>query len=197
MERQRKSAVWQVLVAAVAAAGAMVSVGAARPPAPAQTAAIGEVADPRREAIAAYFAEKYRADPDQTRELVEQAHDAAREVGVDPLLVYAVISVESRFNPIARSQAGAKGLMQVMARVHRDRLAEHGGEAAVFHPRVNVLVGAQILKEYVEQTGSLRAGLQRYVGSADDAEQRYARKVLAEKARLQRLAQQALAGETS
>ena len=39
---------------------------------------------------------------------------AARETSVDPALIHAVISVESGYNPSARSSAGAVGLMQLM-----------------------------------------------------------------------------------
>ena len=39
---------------------------------------------------------------------------AAREHGIDPLLLHAIAHVESRHNPQAVSPAGARGLMQVM-----------------------------------------------------------------------------------
>ena len=81
------------------------------------------------------------------------------EVGLDPLLVLAVIAVESRFNPIAESGMGAKGLMQIIPRFHLDKLRAAGGEDAVFDPESNILVGARILQEYVYRTGTLDAGL--------------------------------------
>jgi soluble lytic murein transglycosylase len=43
----------------------------------------------------------------------EIAH-AARQYGLDPFLVAAVTNTESGFDPNARSQAGARGLMQLM-----------------------------------------------------------------------------------
>jgi soluble lytic murein transglycosylase-like protein len=147
--------------------------------------------DPARAALAAYLADRYDRHPDATRVYVEEAHAAAKAFAVDPLLVLAVMAVESRFDPQARSGYGAKGLMQVVPRFHREKLAGHGGEAALANPRVNALVGTQILKESLGRSGGVRAGLQRYAGWDDD-EQRYARKVLAEKQRLQRVVAQAL-----
>jgi soluble lytic murein transglycosylase-like protein len=44
----------------------------------------------------------------------ELIHHAARQAALDPALVHAVISVESAYNPAARSPKGALGLMQVM-----------------------------------------------------------------------------------
>lgn len=148
--------------------------------------------DPRRRALAAYLSDRYRVERADTRAFVDEAHAAAAEFDLDPLLVLAVMGVESSFNPAARSGFGARGLMQVVPRFHREKLAEHGGEAALADPRVNVLVGTQILKEYLRQAGDLRAGLQRYAGSQDDEERRYSRKVINEQERLRRVVQRAL-----
>ncbi len=43
-----------------------------------------------------------------------QVDSAARRVAIDPALVHALIHVESRHNPAARSPKGALGLMQVL-----------------------------------------------------------------------------------
>jgi len=180
----------RTVTACVVAALATCSLGAARTltaAGPAIDAVEMERApDPARAALAAYLADRYGRDPDATRVYVEEAHAAAEAFAVDPLLVLAVMAVESRFDPHARSGYGAKGLMQVVPRFHREKLADHGGEAALADPRVNALVGTQILKEYLGRSGGVRAGLQRYAGWDDD-EYRYSRKVLAEKQRLQRV----------
>jgi soluble lytic murein transglycosylase-like protein len=186
---------WRTVTACVVAALAAFSLGAAQT-LTADGPAIDPVEmerapDPARAALAAYLADRYDRDPDATRVYVEEAHAAAEAFAVDPLLVLAVMAVESRFDPRARSGYGAKGLMQVVPRFHREKLAGHGGEAALANPRVNALVGTQILKESLGRSGGVRAGLQRYAGWDDD-EQRYARKVLAEKQRLQRVVAQAL-----
>jgi soluble lytic murein transglycosylase-like protein len=141
-------------------------------------------ADAGRRALVNYLARRYRVAPEPTDELVHAAFGAGRLTGLDPLLVLAVISVESRFNPIAESDYGARGLMQVVPRFHLEKLAHHGGEAAVLEPMTNILVGTQILDEYIERAGSLEAGLQLYAGAADDPARGYAQRVLAEQQRL-------------
>jgi soluble lytic murein transglycosylase-like protein len=136
-------------------------------------------------ALANYVSRRYRIAPDVTEVFVGAAHEAGREVGLDPLLILAVMAVESRFNPVAESQVGAKGLMQVVPRHHLDKLVEHGGEEAVLDPVTNIVLGARILKEYIRRTGSLEAGLQFYNGALADPSSQYAQKVFAEKERLQ------------
>jgi soluble lytic murein transglycosylase-like protein len=141
-------------------------------------------------ALANYVSRKYRIAPDATEQFVGAAYDAGRQVGLDPLLILAVMAVESRFNPVAESLMGAKGLMQVIPRHHLDKLLEHGGEEAVLDPMINIALGARILKEYVRRTGSLEAGLQFYNGALADPSSQYAQKVFAEKERLQQAVRQ-------
>jgi soluble lytic murein transglycosylase-like protein len=140
--------------------------------------------DPAQQALIRHLSRRYFIASDFTGQVVDAAHRAAEEVGLDPLLVLAVISVESRFNPIAESVMGAKGLMQIIPRFHADKLRAAGGEDAVFDPESNIQVGARILQEYVYRTGTLEAGLQFYNGALRDASASYARKVLAERSRL-------------
>lgn len=183
----------QTFVACALAAGAVLSLGAARTFS-AQgpvVAAVPPAPDPGRTALVAYLADRYQLDPERARVFVDEAHDAGEESGVDPLLVLAVMGVESSFNHAARSNFGATGLMQVVPRFHRDKLRPHGGESALLDPRVNVQVGTQILKEYLSRSRSVSAGLQRYAGWKDE-ERRYARKVIGEQERLHRVVRLAL-----
>jgi hypothetical protein len=139
-------------------------------------------------ALADELTQRYRIAAKPAAEMVRTAYRAADEVGLDPVLVLAVISIESRFNPIAQSVAGAIGLMQIIPRFHMDKLKAHGGEQAVFHPESNIRIGAKILQEYVHRTGSLEAGLQQYNGAFSDGSAKYALKVLNERSRLIKVA---------
>src|SRR5207253_2876768 len=121
---------------------------------------------------------------DATRVMIGTAFREARDNGLDPLLIVAVMAIESRFNPIAQSERGAMGLMQIIPRFHSDKLAADSGES-IFDPRVNIRLGARVLKEYIHRGGNEHAGLQLYNGSASDPSNAYAGKVLAERQRLQ------------
>jgi len=137
--------------------------------------------------LSRYLSRRYMVGLAATEQVVQAAYAAAGEVGLDPLLLLAVAAVESSFNPLAESVVGAKGLMQIIPRWHREKLERLGGDDALFDPEANILLGAHILKEYVHRTGTLEAGLQFYNGAFFDATAQYARKVLAERSRLEQV----------
>ena len=141
---------------------------------------------PAPSALVRHVARHYRIPEPAAERAIDAAYLAAGEVGVDPLLVLAVIGVESSFNPAAQSGAGAKGLMQIIPAYHGPLLDEYGGEQGVFDPLTNIAVGTRILSDYIARAGSLEAGLQSYNGAASDPMTRYARKVIAERERLRR-----------
>jgi len=140
--------------------------------------------DPKHRALAAHLSQRYRIAPDAAEEMVRAAYLAGEQVGLEPVLVLAVIAIESSFDPNAVSHAGAQGLMQVLPKYHEDKLEEHGGSGAVRDPTINILVGTRILEQYIRGAGSLESGLQRYNGALSDRSGRYARKVLAEREQL-------------
>jgi soluble lytic murein transglycosylase-like protein len=136
-------------------------------------------------AVADFFEKKYGLDRSKIEEYVSNTILIAKEVNIDPVLLLAVISVESNFNPNTKSQAGAEGLMQVMTSVHREKYALYGGTQQAVKPEVNIRVGAYILKYLIATAGSLRNGLKFYVGAANaEDDGGYADKVMAERNRL-------------
>ena len=134
------------------------------------------------DALVGAVAKKYRVSHHAMREFVDTAYAEAKRNRLDPLLVIAVIAVESRFNPVAQSDQGATGLMQVIPKYHADKFSAANGES-VLDPRTNIKVGAQVLKEYISRGGNEAAGLQLYNGSSDPANA-YALRVMAERQRL-------------
>src|SRR5688572_12004125 len=143
--------------------------------------------DAAQQVLTAHLSKRFFIAQEATERMVAAAHRAAGEVGLDPLLILAVIAIESRFNPIAESVMGAKGLMQIIPKYHLEKLRAAGGEDAVLDPEANIAVGARILQEYVYRTGTLEAGLQSYNGPLRDNSAQYAQKVFAERLRLEQV----------
>jgi hypothetical protein len=114
-------------------------------PAPAQGTTSGETPQPPRLLEAATpFGEIIAA--------VSQAH------GVDPLLVSALIKVESGYRPKARSRKGAMGLMQLMPSTAREYKVRNP-----FDPRANIEGGIKHLKSLIDRfDGGLDLALAAY-----------------------------------
>jgi soluble lytic murein transglycosylase-like protein len=145
--------------------------------------------NPEQRALAEFIAKKYRVAEEAIAGIVSSAYRAGAEYRVDPLLILAVVAIESRFNPLAESVFGAKGLMQIMPRFHKDKLSGQS-DTALLEPEVNIQVGTQILREYLRRSGEIESALQMYVGDGSP-DTLYPEKVLAERARLKQLAERA------
>lgn len=141
----------------------------------------GGATSPQQKWVSRWLAKRYRVAGDAIHVLVSTAYQAAKELKLDPLLILAVIAIESRFNPLSESPVGAQGLMQVMSKIHQEKFQMHGGIEAALDPVSNIKVGARILKQYVAEGGSVEAGLKKYVGAAGLAtDSGYGHKVLSE-----------------
>lgn len=131
-----------------------------------------------------WVSRQYRVSSLALEPVLLAAEEAGKHAGIDPLLIVAVMAVESRFNPFAESASGAQGLMQVIPRFHKDKIGKAKGEDALFDPALNVRVGTLVLREGLRRYGSMQAALQYYGGALSDPEAGYARKVMAIKQRL-------------
>ncbi len=112
------------------------------------------------------------SEPDwylRTRYPLEYAHIVrghARNHGLDPALVAAVVYVESRFDPNARSGAGAVGLMQLLPATAKGIALRTGGTRFVVadlrDPEINVRYGSWYLDHLHDQYGDTRLALAAY-----------------------------------
>ncbi len=165
---------------------------------PEQPAVIDDTADDtplpltsstEQQRVTHWLSKRYRIAGSASQMLVDAAYESAQQVRIDPLLVLAVMAIESRFNPFAESPVGAQGLMQVMAKVHQEKFSDRGGVKAALNPIANIHVGAQILKENIRRSGSVESALKLYVGAGNmETNGGYAGKVMSEYARLQAVA---------
>lgn len=77
----------------------------------------------------------------------------ARRHGLDPLMVAALIEIESRFDPLAVSPAGAYGLMQLMPPTARSLSPDTRSlrAAHLFNPVLNIELGTAYLSQLVHR----------------------------------------------
>ncbi len=137
---------------------------------------------------------------DGARRLGEAVREEASDAGLDPVLVLAVIGVESAWEPGAVSGRGARGLMQLrslaMAGEERDAGLSPGDPHDPFH---NVRMGIRYLGRMVDVFGDEDLALVAYnagptrlasylqaVGEVPDSLWAYARRVRREERKLRR-----------
>jgi soluble lytic murein transglycosylase-like protein len=82
--------------------------------------------------------------PLEARPFAELIETVALKHGIDPALVHAVVQAESNYRPSAKSQVGARGLMQVMPATARD-LGVNSAKL-LFDPQENLEAGVKYLK---------------------------------------------------
>lgn len=75
--------------------------------------------------------------------IVDSAFAHASKKNIDPLLILSIIKAESGFRPGIRNAYGASGLMQVVPRYHRDKIAGRN----ILNVRTNIEVGTDILHD--------------------------------------------------
>lgn len=82
---------------------------------------------------------------------------------LDPALLASVVACESSFDPEAISQAGARGLMQIMPATwvdlnpggacRGDHLPPSEGLGCIFDPETNIRLGSRYLRELLDEFG--------------------------------------------
>ena len=84
--------------------------------------------------------------PEPYKEIVEEVSQIYQ---LDPYLIYAVMRVESKFNPEAQSKKGARGLMQLLPEtgswIARELKYESFDVDKLFDPEYNINLGAWYL----------------------------------------------------
>ena len=91
--------------------------------------------------------------------------DEAKAAGYDPLLLLALIRVESAFDEYALSPVGAEGLMQLMPETGKWVAGNTGLERrdnTNFDPVLNVRLGTRYLAQLEQQFGSIELALTAY-----------------------------------
>jgi hypothetical protein len=100
-------------------------------------------------------------------EYADLINDVARQEGVDPDLVKAIIKVESNFNQFAVSRKGARGLMQLMPGT-----AGRYAVSNTFDAEANIRGGVRYLRYLQDSFGNLPLALASY-NAGENAVLRY------------------------
>lgn len=79
--------------------------------------------------------------------IVKLVYSESAKTKVDPLLIISMISKESTFKATARSGYGAKGLMQVVPRWHKDKLKKRDP----YSRAVSIEVGTRVLLDCLKK----------------------------------------------
>ncbi len=165
----------------------------------------GDCLDPLREGQVArlerhLFGRMNGLDPALHEDLARAILTEAAAARLDPLLVLAVIEVESGYDPSAESAVGARGLMQLLPDTLRRETAGSGEEAGAGEgPVANVRAGIRYLRRCLRSYPDLDVALMAYnagpnrlhgwiqAGAVPLEVRGYARRVLAGQDRLRRL----------
>jgi hypothetical protein len=144
-----------------------------------------QVSESTEKRMTAYLASRFRVSQDAMSDMVRYALLAAEKHRLDPALVLAVAAVESGFNPYAASPMGAKGLMQVMSSIHHEKFRVYSDiRNPSTNPQVNLMVGAEILRDCINRGGGVNGGLKLYLGVGTGDDNGYVARVIAEAARI-------------
>jgi soluble lytic murein transglycosylase-like protein len=103
------------------------------------------------------FSSKYGIPAD----LASSVYDMSSSEGVDPVLAFRLVRVESGFDPRAKSRAGAIGLAQVLPSTAR--LYEPGlSVEQLYEPATNLRLGFRYLHDLMARYGTLNHALVAY-----------------------------------
>lgn len=109
---------------------------------------------------------KGRVQSSTAASYVREAYIAAEKWRLDPLHLLAIMKAESNYQAKIGNKYGARGLMQVVPRYHKVRLA---GRSPLNY-KTNIDVGSSILNEYLEiNKENYHTAMQKYSGGAGKA----------------------------
>lgn len=99
-------------------------------------------------------------DPEMAEVIAKSVDKSSEKYQLPRKLICAIIKHESNINPFAKSKVSAVGLMQVMPKIHKEKV----GDRNLWHISTNIDVGCNIFKEYLDlEKGNLNKTFHRYL----------------------------------
>jgi soluble lytic murein transglycosylase-like protein len=106
-------------------------------------------------------------DPIIRSAIAESINKHSKNMGLDSVLVTAVIDKESEFNPMAKNKNDDgtidRGLMMINEHHQKDRIKKHGLSLSdLFHIDSNIKLGCEFLKEKLTEEPDIKKAIQAY-----------------------------------
>lgn len=99
-------------------------------------------------------------DPSLAQIIADNIDEMSEKYQLPRKLVCSIIRNESNIHPFAKSKVGAVGLMQVMPKIHADKI----GDRNLWHIKTNIDVGCAIFREYLDkEEGNMYKTFHRYL----------------------------------
>jgi len=109
-------------------------------------------------------------DPEIASVHAKYIDESSEKWGLKKELIISVAFHESEFDSCAISPKGAKGVMQVMERVHKDKIkARRLAPGEIFNLKNNYDIGCEILYDAKREHETLEGALTAYVGGQNPA----------------------------
>lgn len=106
-----------------------------------------------------------KLDFDVARKYTHAIFKYSEESNLPPKLVMAIIFRESAFNNMETSSMNARGPMQIITKFHPEEMEVCGAtDETIYQIEENICVGTKVLRKYIEQQGSVKDALYKYVG---------------------------------
>ena len=133
------------------------------------------VQDADRQATAAWIQESTnnKVTPSMAKRITNSVIYHAQRTGIEVKTILGIIMKESTFNAKAKSGYGAVGLMQVVPRYHKDKIAGRD----ITRIETNIEVGTTILKNCLDASGNKTRALACYSGQSTTKVTKYKQKV--------------------
>lgn len=129
--------------------------------------------------LSSYISNKYLIGKDIANSIIKTSFDLSNDNHSSALLLLSIIAVESKFD-VKATNKNAKGLMQVMATVHKKRINQLPNKN-IMDVSNNIQVGSEIFQNCLKRFKDTQLALQCYNGSVGDRNKNYSKKVLSVK----------------
>lgn len=129
--------------------------------------------------LAKYIQEKYKLSAAQSASLINEAYRGGETHGVDPVLILAMMAVESNFRDNIISPRNTRAMRPVSADVRLQQVKEIANLPAAAKVDRTLQTGVSILADYLkDHNGNLRTALLSYSGNLKNPKSSYPDKVL-------------------